>query len=54
MNRFEEGTRPQSVLITAPDVLSPEVLKKVNYFICPMHSYVPILSLLNLTGFKNS
>lgn len=29
MRKFEEGTRVQSLLITADDVLSPEVLKKV-------------------------
>lgn len=29
MRSFEEGFRLQSVLITAPDVLQPNVLKKV-------------------------
>lgn len=28
MDRFEEGTRVQSVLITADDVLTPEVLQR--------------------------
>lgn len=30
MKSFEEGFRLQSVLITAPDVLEPHVMKKVN------------------------
>lgn len=30
MKSFEEGTRTQSVLITAPDVLEPRILKKVS------------------------
>lgn len=29
MKSFEEGFRLQSVLITAPDVLQPHILKKV-------------------------
>lgn len=32
MRSFEEGFRLQSVLITAPDVLQPNVLKKVHIY----------------------
>lgn len=40
MKSFEEGFRLQSVLITAPDVLQPHILKKVpKLFIYKIHFY---------------
>lgn len=39
MKTFEEGTRIQSVLITADNVLTPEVLKKMANITNEVHNF---------------
>lgn len=46
MDRFEEGTRVQAVLITADDVLKPEVLERA----LEIHNYITGFSITEKNG----